>query len=184
MIADPTPTPPATAARLSSLAELWPYIDDAAPAPKNTSTARTGLAKVKMGVKFGKRTYAVAIDNEHAYRILKRGISSKAIGPLAAFLGLGKGNVAEYLDMDRVTANRRAQKNQPLPDHAAEGVLRLLELNRMAVDTFSTEEEATRWLRQPHPMLDGDTPLDAARNSFGNERVKEILVAIKYGGAV
>ena len=112
MIADPTPTPPATAARLSSLAELWQYIDDAAPAPKNTSTARTGLAKVKMGVKFGKRTYAVAIDNEHAYRILKRGISSKAIGPLAAFLGLGKGNVAEYLDMDRVTANRRAQKNR------------------------------------------------------------------------
>jgi putative toxin-antitoxin system antitoxin component (TIGR02293 family) len=184
MITDPTSVTTATAARLTSLAELWQYIDDAAPAPKKTSTARTGLVKVTTGVKFGKRTYAVAIDNERAYRILKRGISSKAIEPLASFLGLGKGNVAEYLDMDRVTANRRAQKNQPLPEHAAEGVLRLLELDRMAVDTFSTEEEAARWLRQPHPMLDGDTPLEAARNSFGNERVKEILVAIKYGGAV
>ena len=31
-------------------------------------------------------------------------------------------------------------------------------------------------------MLDGETPLRAAKTSFGAQRVKEILNAIKYGG--
>jgi uncharacterized protein (DUF2384 family) len=33
-------------------------------------------------------------------------------------------------------------------------------------------------------MLEGDAPLAAAKTSFGAQRVKDSLVAIKYGGAV
>jgi uncharacterized protein (DUF2384 family) len=32
-------------------------------------------------------------------------------------------------------------------------------------------------------MLDGETPLAVAMNSFGAQRVKDMLLAIKYGGA-
>ena len=119
-----------------------------------------------------------------AYEIVKRGISSRAIGPLGDFLGLGKGLVASYLDLDRGTANRRASRDLPLPIHAAESVLRLLELDQMAVDTFESEEEASVWLRTRHPMLDGETPLECARSSYGTQRVKDILVALRYGGVV
>ena len=90
----------------------------------------------------------VKITNGLAYQIVKRGISSRALGPLGEFLGLGKGIVAEYLDLDRGTANRRASKDQPLPTHAAESVLRLLELDQMAADTFETEAESCGWLRK------------------------------------
>lgn len=123
-------------------------------------------------------------NNAFAYKIVKRGISSRAVGPLSEFLGLNKGVVVDYLDMDRGTANRRAQKDQLLPTHAAEGVLRLLGLDQMAVDTFESEQEASRWLRKPHPMLEGETPLEAAKTSFGAERAKDILLTIKYGGVV
>lgn len=119
-----------------------------------------------------------------AYEIVKRGISSRAVAPLGEFLGLGKGVVAEYLDLDRGTANRRASRDLPLPRHAAEGVLRLLELEQMAVETFETEQESAEWLRTPHPMLENETPLEAAKSSFGGQRVKDILLAIKYGGVV
>lgn len=124
------------------------------------------------------------ITNSWAYSVVKRGISSKAIDPLSIFLGLGKGVVTEYLDLDRATAHRRAARDQLLPTHAAESVLRLIELHQLAWDTFETEAESGEWLKRPHPMLDGESPLQAAKTSYGAQRVKDILLAIKYGGVL
>jgi putative toxin-antitoxin system antitoxin component (TIGR02293 family) len=63
-------------------------------------------------------------------------------------------------------------------------MLRLLELDAMARDTFESDEEAAMWLRQPHPMLDGATPLACAMSDVGAERVRDILNAVKHGGVV
>ncbi len=120
----------------------------------------------------------MAFNNERAMGIIRSGISSRAIDPLSEFLGIGKGQVVE------TTALRRANKDQPLPTHSAESVLRLLELDEIANDTFDSEESALDWLRRPHPMLEGESPLQAAKTSFGAQRVKDILMAIKYGGVV
>ena len=123
-------------------------------------------------------------NSSAAHRLIKQGIPSLALGPLGDYLGLGKGVVAEYLDLDRGTANRRAARGLLLPLHSAEGVLRLLELDQMAMDTFEDEEASSQWLRRPHPMLDGETPLESAKTSYGTQRVKDILLAIQYGGVV
>ena len=88
------------------------------------------------------------------------------------------------LDLDRTTLLRRASKDQPLPTHSAENVLRVLELKDAAIDTFETESMALDWMRRPHPMLDGESPLESAATSFGSRRVREILLAIQYGGVV
>lgn len=125
-----------------------------------------------------------AFNNQVALNILKQGISSRAINPLSHFLGVPQGEMAVILDLDRTTARRRAEKDLPLPMHSAENVLRVLELEEMAADTFESEEAALGWLRRPHPMLEGESPLEAAKTSFGARRVKEILVAIKHGGVV
>ena len=126
----------------------------------------------------------IAFNSEKAVSILRQGISSRAIEPLSNLLGVGKGDVAAYLDLDRTTALRRANKDQALPMHAAEGVLRLLELEAMATDTFEFDAAAHGWLRRQHPMLEGECPLEAAKTSFGTRRVKDMLIAIKYGGVV
>ena len=126
----------------------------------------------------------IRLDNASAYKLVRQGISSKVVAPLGEFLGLGKTTIAAYLDLDRSTTSRRAAKDQVLPTHAAEGVVRLLELDQMACDTFESDAEASGWLRQPHPMLDGETPLEAAKTGYGAQRVKDILLAIKYGGVV
>lgn len=60
----------------------------------------------------------------------------------------------------------------------------LEEIERMAADTFQTKEEAVWWLHTPHPMLEGTTPFLLAQTPAGAERVRQILVAIKYGFAV
>ena len=143
-----------------------------------------------MGVREGKAwaddgiNLPAAFNSEKAVSILRQGISSRAIEPLCDLFGVGKGDVAAYLDLDRTTALRRANKDQALPMHAAEGVLRLLELEAMATDTFESDDAAHGWLRRPHPMLEGECPLEAAKTSFGTRRVKDMLIAIKYGGVV
>lgn len=170
-------------------ASLWSLLADSPasgaliPAGK-AAAAKAASGKPMAGTARSKRVGAYKIDIVSAHKIVKRGISSRAITPLGDFLGLGKGTVAEYLDLDRGTANRRAAKDQLLPMHAAEGVVRLLELDQMASDIFEDEAEASQWLRKPHPMLEGETPLEAAKTSYGAQRVKDILLAIKYGGVV
>ena len=120
---------------------------------------------------FGLPATLPAFNSEKAVSILRQGISSRAIEPLSDLFGVGKGDFAAYLDLDRTTALRRANKDQALPMHAAEGVLRLLELEAMATDTFESDDAAHGWLRRPHPMLEGECPLEAAKTSFGTRRV-------------
>lgn len=169
---------PSTASipRSKSLSAVWKIIEPAAVSRRES--ARPGVA---LGTVHG---FGSSFSNERAIQILKRGISSRVIDPLADYLDVGKGDLAGILDLDRTTALRRAGKDQPLPKHSAENVLRLLELKDMASDTFESEDDAIGWLRRPHPLLDGESPLESAANSFGARRVKDILVAIKYGGVV
>ena len=159
---------PALKARSEAREQVWRYLVDAPSAPARV------IAHGKL----------LGLNSSSAYRIVKNGISTKAIGPLSDYLGVGKGQVVDYLDLDRTTVSRRAARDQLLPLHSAEGVLRLLELDQMASDTFESEEDAAHWLRRPHPMLDGESPLEATKTSFGAQRAKDILVAVKYGGAV
>ena len=119
-----------------------------------------------------------------AYEILKQGVPSRSLTALSEYMGIGKSDLAELVDLDRTTAHRKVASDKPLPMHAAESVLRLLELNQLAEDTFETPEGAAAWLRREHPMLGGETPLSCAKSAYGAERVKEILIALKYGGAV
>ena len=164
---------PSATTRSAALSSIWQLIlsqDDVLKSAR-TQAADSSLAGFKLG-------------NDLAHKILKVGITSKALEPVGDFLGLNKSLIANYLDLDRGTVNRLAAKDQLLPTHAAENVLRLLELEGMAAETFATEADASAWLNRPHPMLDGETPLAASKTSFGAQRVKDILLAIKYGGVV
>lgn len=159
-----------TADRTKSLGAVWNIIE---PTPAGAASAMDGHPPS-----------FTHFTNEQAIRILKRGISSKVIEPLSDYLAVGKGELVGILDLDRTTLLRRATKGQPLPTHSAENVLRVLELKDAAIDTFETETMALDWMRRPHPMLDGESPLESAATSFGTRRVREMLLAIQYGGVV
>ena len=58
------------------------------------------------------------------------------------------------------------------------------ELKILAANTFETVEDADDWFLRPHPMLDGESPQQAAQTAEGAQLVRQILVAIKYGGVV
>lgn len=61
---------------------------------------------------------------------------------------------------------------------------RLLKIRRLAFGTFATPDDAEAWMKRPHPMLQGETPMQCAGSDDGARRVQDFLVAIKYGGAL
>ena len=117
------------------------------------------------------------------HQLIRKGLSSRVIEPVSQYLGLGKGVLAQYMDLDRGTATRLSAKGQDLPPHAAETLLRLVEIYDMAADGFATKAGASTWLRTPHPLLDNEVPLDAIKTSYGAQLVKNLLMSTKYGGA-
>lgn len=119
-----------------------------------------------------------------AHEILRRGIPSRALIALGDYIGIGRGALADLLGLNRATAYRKIASDQPLPMHAAESVLRLLEMQWLAEDIFETPDAATAWLLRRHPLLDGEAPLARVRSAYGSEKVKEILVALTHGGVV
>lgn len=119
-----------------------------------------------------------------AYEILRRGVTSRALIAIGDYIGIGRGALADLLGLNRVTAYRKIASGQLLPMHAAESVLRLLELQWLAEDIFETPDAATAWMLRGHPLLDGDAPLARVKSAYGSEKVKEILVALKYGGVM
>ncbi len=71
-----------------------------------------------------------------------------------------------------------------MPEHRTTARYRQQEMERMAVDTFETKEEASLWLKEPHPILGEKSPLQMAETETGTLKVKSILAAIKYGGVL
>jgi putative toxin-antitoxin system antitoxin component (TIGR02293 family) len=141
------------------------------------------LGRIKRLMADGEPAFDFPLPNAQAHALVMRGVPPATLEPLGSVLGVGLVRVTEFLDIDRGTPARQAAKGKPLPRHASEGVLRLLEIEQMAFDAFEAGQ-STDWLNKPHPLLAGQTPLQAASTSFGAEQVKGILVAIRYGGAV
>jgi putative toxin-antitoxin system antitoxin component (TIGR02293 family) len=129
-------------------------------------------------------TKSMPFPSATAYKILRCGVPSRSLSALGDYLGMGKGPLADVVGLSRATTSRMVTSGQPLPMHVAESVLRLVELQCLAEDTFDTSKAASAWLCRGHPMLDGDAPVDWAKSAYGSERVKEILTALKYGSVV
>ncbi len=158
--------------RSAARAALWGYVGGEKSASTRASAVTIKSLKAADG-----------LNNATAIQILRRGISSRAVEPLGVVLGIGKGEVVEYLDLDRSTVSRRVAKGQALPNHSAESLLRLAELEVLSNDVFENEDEATSWMHRSHPLLDNEAPLQSAKSSFGAQRVKDLLIATKYGFA-
>lgn len=122
-----------------------------------------------------------ALSNEVAHAIVREGLTGKVLVPLAKLLELGPTQLAPVIGVERTTARRYVQNNQPLPKHSAETVLHLAELEALAMEVFASEEAAHGWLKKEHALL-GESPIDAASTSYGAQRVREILIAARYGG--
>ena len=55
------------------------------------------------------------------------------------------------------------------------------QIRDLAIRVWENERDAERFISTPHPMLDGETPLDLAKTPEGSRRVTELLLKLEYG---
>jgi putative toxin-antitoxin system antitoxin component (TIGR02293 family) len=75
------------------------------------------------------------------------------------------------------TFKRRRDRLSLAESERAERIARIA---AMAFEVWG-EEDARAFLSNPHPMLDGETPLEAAATDLGAREVESILRAIEFG---
>lgn len=112
------------------------------------------------------------------------GLPRQALRHVAESLAGGdKAKVArlEWGVVPRTTLERRAAQLSPEESERTERVARLFVHARRAL---GTGDEARDFMTEPHPELDGRSPLDAARTDLGARRVEQILNALEYGLAL
>ncbi len=90
----------------------------------------------------------------------------------------------ETLIVPAGTLKRRRRQKAPLSPHESERLERVARVWAMARDVYKTDEDARRFLGEPHGLLRGRKPIDLViANDVGAVVVEDILGRLKYGSA-
>jgi uncharacterized protein (DUF2384 family) len=81
-------------------------------------------------------------------------------------------------------SKENVRKQSPVHSDAVATMETRKELARLLRTTFETSSDARRWWRSPHPMLSGVAPVVAVRTAAGVIQLRDMLIALRYGGVV
>jgi putative toxin-antitoxin system antitoxin component (TIGR02293 family) len=188
-------TPQRTAAfsplRVSSPGSVWlQEVNDLLQARLRWSAGQRGAAPSRAEVLSidttsaeGVSAAAIRFSGAAAEAVVRQGLEAPVLAELAGAAGIDVRHLYEFAGVDRTTVARRAARDDVLPHEASVKAMEFTELSAAAVDVFGAVANAADWLTRPHPLLDGQTPLQRARTPWGMQRVRAILGALKYGGA-
>ncbi len=173
LASEPSPTPPESSSRREAGWLIWLRRHWAAAA----DTGHTPF------VVDGTSAY-VGLDSARADTLVQAGAPVEAVTALAALLNMGAVESYGVLGVDKSTVSRWSQASKCAPPAVTEQLLRVLDLAATAATVFGSMEAGLQWLRRSHPVFLGRAPLAYANNEFAARRVREVLVAIRFGGVV
>ena len=125
----------------------------------------------------------LTFSSQVARAMASRGLPADAIRSIVESSAVNADVLSAFLGLNRTTIKRRADRDEPLPPEASAKALEFAELATLGAEVFGSIEAATRWLTRPHPLLEGETPLDRAKTRWGFDEVRSLLIAVRYGSA-
>ncbi len=91
----------------------------------------------------------------------------------------------KYRLVPKATLERRTRATKRLSVEEGDRLARLAKVFAMGLDVFRSEGLVREFLRRPHPMLEGQSPLDVAlATGPGADAVINLLGRASYGAAV
>ncbi|MBI3047214.1 MAG: DUF2384 domain-containing protein [Acidobacteria bacterium] len=134
------------------------------------------VAQVLGGPTVLHRTVRTWVDLEHVVRagLPKRSlqlVARRAVEPGASV------NDFVYSVVPPATFKRRSK----LSAEESERTERLARVVALAHGVWDDDRDARAFLNRPHPLLDGETPLNVARTELGARRVERLLHDIEHG---
>ena len=86
----------------------------------------------------------------------------------------------EQLVVPRTTMLRREQSGV-LSTEESERLERIARVTTLAEEVLESREEAQAFMMEPHPLLDGQAPIELAATDLGARRVESVLWRMEYG---
>lgn len=113
-----------------------------------------------------------------------KGLSALAVDRVCGMIAPAE-PALRYKVVSRATlARRQASATSRLSREESDRVARLARLWTFATDVWGSEQEARRFLAEPHPLLGGRVPRDVAiETEIGARAVEDLLGRLKYGSA-
>lgn len=111
-------------------------------------------------------------------QVVAEGLPVKALDQVARYVGGDARTAASIKDrlVPRATRARRTR----LKLAESERVERLARIMAMAEEVWEDREDAQAFLSEPHPLLDGRTPLELGETELGARRVERLLMHLEY----
>lgn len=112
-------------------------------------------------------------------RLVEQGVPARRLEELRKRIGARQAEWMDALDMAPATYKRRVAGRTRLHLQETESLVRVARVLELAERALGGEGRA--WLLEPHPHLDGATPLAACRTEPGGRAVEDMLLAIEHG---
>ena len=142
-------------------------------------TARLQEVAELLGVKSSRAKEMSKLDLADEVR---RGISIAAVDRVFHFIAPHDVALRNRIVPKATLARRRAGAARRLTPQESDRVARMAALWTMAVDVWGSVEGAQRFLREPHPLLNGRIPSEVAvETEIGARTVEDVLGRLKYG---
>ncbi len=130
------------------------------------------------GRKIFKRSIGTDVDLR---RLTREGLPVGTLPALAESLSIERKTLAKVVGISDRTLSRRLANHSRLSAEESDRTMRVARVFAKAVDTFGTEEEASRWLQSPNLALGDEVPLNLLDTDAGSKSVEAILLRIDYG---
>lgn len=128
----------------------------------------------------GSAVYPLLV-REGAVAAVRRGLPFPALDEVAGAAGVGRLALARVIGLPSTTLARR-RKAGSLSSEESDRLVRVARLVSMVHEMMGGNEVAARrWLRDPHELLEGESPLERASTEVGGREVEQIIGRLAHG---
>lgn len=112
---------------------------------------------------------------------IEKGLPSRVLHQLLALLGVSQKALLDALGLAPRTITHRLNKNQRFSSTESERLLRVMRVQKLAREVFSTDAAVAQWLTTPDAALGKRPPLAMLSTDVGAAQVHNLLQAMIHG---
>ncbi|WP_179862374.1 type II RES/Xre toxin-antitoxin system antitoxin [Longibacter salinarum] len=109
---------------------------------------------------------------------VREGLGIDEMDAVASALDLSQPDLEDVLDLSVRTLQRRRKQGKGLTPVESDRLWRLLHIWARSRTAFHSDDAARMWLKTPHGLLDGETPLERLDTEPGLREVEDLLTTI------
>ena len=113
--------------------------------------------------------------------LVRAGLPFSAFKTLEGKLEVTQNQLADFLSITNTTLARR-RKEKRLNTEESDRLIRYARLLTQAQEMMAGDQAAaSRWLNEPHPLLDDESPLEHAVTELGARDVEDLITRVQFG---